>query len=49
MQDKAPAIDVHGACATFSAIACLFRAGERQLFAQGIKQRPARFNRDRAS
>ena len=49
MQDRdAPAIDVHGAGAALAAIACLLRAGQRQLFAQRIEQRHARLNRDRA-
>jgi hypothetical protein len=46
---RAPPIDVHGACATLSAIACLFRAGQHQPFAQRIKERHARLNRNRAS
>src|SRR5580700_2723866 len=43
-----PAIDVHGACAALSAIACLFGAGECQIIAQRIEERGTRLDGHRA-
>src|SRR5271155_471082 len=45
----ASAIDVYGACATLSAIACLFGAGQRQILAQRIEERGTRLDRKRAA
>ena len=39
------AVHMNGAGATFAVIAALFRAGQRQAFAQGVEQGHPRFDR----